>query len=86
MTLGALLRFSRETGHDISEMPSESVSELITLFWCCVVSACKADGITFEYPLLEFADMISADVLQEFATGLAAEDPHEKKSLLAQKQ
>ena len=47
VTMGAMLRFKRETGHDVSKMDPTDVAELVTLLWCCIVSASKADGVEF---------------------------------------
>ena len=45
ITMGAMLRFKRETGKDVTQMNTSDVAELITLLWCCIVSASKADAI-----------------------------------------
>lgn len=60
-TMGALLRYKEETGKEISD--KAGFSELLTLLYCCIVSACKHDGIDFNMSLLDFADSIEpADV------------------------
>lgn len=58
MTMGALLRFKRETGKDVSEVKSTDVADMVILMWCCVASACKADGVDFSLSLDEFADSL----------------------------
>lgn len=63
VTMGAIMRFKRETGKDISGVEND-ISELAVFMFCCVVSACKADGIEFSMSLEEFADNIS---LEDFA-------------------
>ena len=63
VTMGALLRFKRETGRDVSQTGQNDVEALITLLWCCVVSASKADGVEFSMTLLDFADQLSPDTL-----------------------
>lgn len=83
VTMGALLRFKRETGHDVSEMASGSISEMAVLLWCCTASACNAERIAFDIPLLDFADALSPDVLEEFVSGFAGTG--QKKSLTAAK-
>lgn len=57
-TMGAMLRFKQETGRDVSEMTG-SVSDLATYMWCCVVSACKREGVEFNMSLMDFADAIT---------------------------
>ena len=64
VTMGALLRFKRETGKDVSEVKSSDVADAVILLWCSVVSACKADGVTFDLSLDEFADALDPDTLQ----------------------
>ena len=41
MTMGALLRFKKETGREVTEVKGDSISDMITLLWCCVASVCK---------------------------------------------
>lgn len=70
VTMGALLRFKRETGHDISQIGETDVEALITLLWCCVASASKADGVEFGMSLMDFADLLSSDTLTRWEEGL----------------
>ena len=84
-TMGAMLRFKRETGREVTEMEMSSFSDLCTFLWCCVVSACKADGVEFGMSLLDFADSISPDDMNGWAAtlndgGEAEGDGDEKKS------
>lgn len=58
ITMGALLRFKRETGKDVSEVSSGDVADMVILLWCCVVSACAADGVEFNLSLEAFADSL----------------------------
>jgi hypothetical protein len=82
-TMGAMLRFKRETGHEVSELDG-SLSEVVTWLWCCVTSACAADGIEFGLPLMEFADRVDPTTLNQFMEQSAAENASdsvdEKKS------
>ena len=66
VTMGAMLRFKRETGRDVSGMGDGDVADLLTFLWCCVASACAADGVTFALSLEDFADRIDPDVMQDF--------------------
>lgn len=84
-SMGAMLRFKRETGREITEIEQGGFSDICTYLWCCVVSACKHDGIDFGLSLMEFADSISPDdmtawndAIQSEPTDESAED--EKKS------
>ena len=65
MTMGALVLFERATGKDVSEM-GQSITDQATLLWCCVKSACNADGKKFDYSFQEFADNLDTNELAEF--------------------
>jgi len=65
-TMGAMLRFEKETGKNVSEVFSEGTTEfsftdICTLMWCCIVSASKHDGIEFNMSLMDFADSITPE-------------------------
>ena len=72
-TMGAMLRFKRETGREVTEMEG-GLSDLCTYLWCCIVSACAADGVEFAMTLIDFADALSPEDLQAWAATLGAED------------
>lgn len=63
-TMGAMLRFKRETGREITEIDGSSFSDLCTYLWCCTVSASKREGIDFEMSLMDFADCITPEEMQ----------------------
>lgn len=77
--MGAMLRFKRMTGYDVSKMSFTDLSDLITFLWCCVVSSCNADKITFEMSLEEFADGLELESLTGFYEDQAPEDDGEQK-------
>ena len=79
VTMGALLRFKRATGHDVSTLNDGDVEELLTLLWLCVVSACKADGVEFGLTLDEFADSLDAQEMNAFYASMAS--GNEKKTV-----
>ena len=68
LTMGALLRYKRLTGAEYGE--DAGLSGTITLLWCCVKSACNADGIPFDYELEDFADGLSPEVLSDWTSSL----------------
>lgn len=82
-TMGAMLRFKQETGKEIDAI-GNNVSLICTFLYCCVVSACKHDGIEFDLSLMDFADSISpADLNSWMGVAGAVEDSSagsEKKS------
>lgn len=72
MTMGAMVRFKRESGHDVSSIQNGDIADLILLLWCCIKSACNADNETFGETFDVFADSLDADALQEFIDELAS--------------
>ena len=65
-TMGAMLRFEKETGKNVAEVFAEgetefSFTDICTLMWCCIVSASKHDGIEFNMSLMDFADSITPE-------------------------
>lgn len=81
-TMGAMLRFKRETGRDIMEMNNDVV-DTVTYLWCCVASACAADGVEFGYSLQDFADRVEPSQMNAFiaAQNAATDSGGEKKSV-----
>lgn len=86
-TMGAMLRFKKETGKEVTELESNSFSELCTYLYCCVASACSADKIPFGMSLIDFADALTPDdmsvwikQMQDNAPREAEEAESEKKS------
>ena len=73
MTMGAMVRFKKESGRDVSAVQNGDVADLILLLWCCVCSACNADGLTFGEPFEMFADSLDSEALQQFVESLAAQ-------------
>lgn len=85
MTMGAMVRFEHETGHDLSKMNPGSVAELAVLIWACTASACVADKVKFEYSFQEFADNLSIEDMNTIGAALnqgagAEPEDEEKKS------
>lgn len=58
ITMGAMLRYKRETGKEMSGVNRQEFTDILTFLWCCVASACAADGVEFGYSLEQFADLI----------------------------
>ena len=80
MTMGAMIDFKRQTGKDVNDIGAEL--ELLTLFmFCCVRSACRADGITFDMEFDHFADGINLEDFAQFQENLSegAEGSKKKK-------
>lgn len=73
-TMGAFLRFKTETGLDISEVKNMDTSTSFILLYCCLVSACKAEGKIFELSLMEFADSVSVEQMTEWTQVMNASE------------
>lgn len=65
-TMGAILRFKRETGREVTNM-NGSIEDLCTYLWCCVCSAAKREGVPFDMSLMDFADHLEPDTLEQWA-------------------
>ena len=70
-TMGAMLRFHQITGREVTDISPDSVSDLLTYLYCCVASASKADGIPFEMELMDFADAIAPEEMNEWVANAA---------------
>ena len=88
MTMGAMLRFKRETGREVSEVRDEDVSDLAILLYCCIKSACNADKRDFGYSLEDFCDAVDAEEMQAMSLAITESVGHgagpevgQKKSL-----
>ena len=66
-TMGAMLRFKKETGKEITEITDKSFTDLCTYLYCCVASASAADKVDFSMSLLEFADALNPEDMQAWA-------------------
>lgn len=74
-TSGAMLRFRKETGRELSQLDAESFSDICTWLWCCILGACKREGVEFPFTgsLMDFADNIDVDDLNEWTRAMAGD-------------
>ena len=72
-TMGAMLRFKQETGREITEIDPTSFTDLCTYLWCCVESAAKREGKTFDLSLMEFADNLTPEDMTAWNTAITAD-------------
>lgn len=85
-TMGAMLRFKKETGKEVTEIGTNSFSDLCVYLYCCVASASANDRVDFNMSLMDFADALNPDDMANWAAQLQAEsatgsdDNEEKKS------
>ena len=62
MTMGAMMEFRQLTGKEVTEMQGADLSLAITLLYCCIHSAARADGISVPFASpMEMADFMDAD-------------------------
>lgn len=69
MTMGAFLRYKRETGEDFTKQAQEKGTDtvsLVVLMWCCIASASKHDGVDFSLSLEDFADSLDPRTATEW--------------------
>lgn len=59
--MGAMLRFKKETGKEVTEITNGSLSDLCAYLYCCVASASAADGVEFKMSLMDFADALNPE-------------------------
>lgn len=83
-TMGAMLRFKRETGKEVTEIADGNFSDLCAYLYCCVASACAADRVPFDMSLLDFADALSPDDMNAWVAAIQPDEAdsgeEEKKS------
>lgn len=71
-TMGAFLRYKRETGKEATEIKGE-LSEVLTFLYCCIQSACSAENRKFDYTLTAFADAVTMEDIDRWTTAMNAE-------------
>ena len=79
VTMGAMVRYKRASGQDVSKM-SQEMSDLLLFMWCCVASASKADGIDFDLSFDDFADLLEPQDLQGFIETMQEQNAEKKTS------
>lgn len=73
-TMGAMLRFKQETGREVTQIEPGDLSGLVTYLWCCVLSACKREGVDFPLSLMDFADAIAPQDVALWTASLQEEE------------
>lgn len=74
ITMGAMVRFKHESGHDVSEIKPNDLSEMVLFMWCCTVSACNADGVEFGMSFEQYADSLEPSGLQDFYSDMQSDE------------
>jgi hypothetical protein len=70
LTNGAMLRYKRHTGEDVSKMSTSDTANMIEFMYHCTASACRAENVDFDMDLDTFADYTTPADLQAFAESL----------------
>ncbi len=78
VTMGAMLRFHRLTGVEAMKMDSNSTEQLLAWIYCCVQSACKAEGVEFTTDFETFCDQLTPQDVEQW-NALMAEQNAKKK-------
>lgn len=73
-TMGAMLRFKQLTGKEVTALTSGELSDMLSYLYCCVASACAADGIEFKMELMQFADAISPADMNAWAAAVQGQN------------
>lgn len=47
ITMGALLLYKRNMGKEVVLNEHSDMEDILMFMWCCIVSACRADGVEF---------------------------------------
>lgn len=80
LTMGAMLAFKRERGKDLAQMNGADIEDALCLMWCCISSACRADGIDFDMDFDDFCDHVTPDDLNAWNAQMAEGDEAKKKA------
>lgn len=79
LTMGAMLLFKRQTGKDLNQIQGEDLEAMLTLLWCCVKSACRAEGVEFDVDFEMFCDMITPDEMALWNKAMETEQDKKKE-------
>lgn len=77
MTMGAMVRFKRQTGKEVGEIASGEIEGIVALVWCVLCASCHAEGIEFNVDFESFADKLTPE---EFAKATSMLFDGQKKS------
>lgn len=79
LTMGAMLLFKRQTGKDLNQIQGEDLEAMLTLLWCCVKSACRAEGVESCLDFDDFCDHVTPDDLNRWNAQMADDEGGEAK-------
>lgn len=72
LTMGACLEYKDLSGQEIDKV--SGFSDIAQALFCCTKTACRHDGVAFDYTLEDFSDAVSvADAIEIFTSLMQAE-------------
>lgn len=84
-TMGAMVRFKKQTGKEVTEI-GNNFYDLSVYLYCCVASACAADKVPFDMDFMEFADALDSDDLAAWADEVNKASAEAQKGTKAEKK
>lgn len=79
ITMGAMVLFKRATGKSPSAFSEDDIEEMVQFVYCCVKSACIADGVGFDMDFDEFACRLEPGDMTAFYERLNTRDASGEK-------
>ena len=74
MTLGAMLRFKRVTGKEVTEIDETNTEEVAQLLYACIASSSAADKVPFDLTFEDFCDLATVQDITEMQALLSQPD------------
>lgn len=78
--MGAMLRYKAETGEEVSEIRPTDLTKVCIFMWCCVKTASKREGKTFNMSLEDFADSVTPEQVTEWLIATMGEKKGEEEA------
>ena len=79
-SLGAMLRFKQETGKEANQLDNNSVTEMATFLWTCVIAGCAREKVKLPMTLLSYDERTKwNEAVQALLSEHIKENPEEQK-------
>lgn len=78
ITMGALLLYKRNMGKNAVLDGNSSFEDILMFMWCCIVSACKADGVAFDMDFETFCCNLEPQDVAGWNEAIAAANKQKK--------
>ncbi len=76
--MGAMIRFQRQTGIDISQM-NGNVEHMVLFMYLTTLAACRAEDIDFKLSFDEYADICTPEDMTAFYNEMKTENETDTK-------